>query len=160
MSGPASVVLRRLIEAPVAIVYEMLSDPTELLAWLGPRNFTATEVIADVRVGGAFRFRMKDADGGEYGVKGEYREVVPNVRIVLTWAWTNAPDTEERLDQTPSLVTFELAEADGRPDATWLTLTHSQLPDEELAKSHSEGWTEALDKLSARGKEKRKGAKS
>jgi uncharacterized protein YndB with AHSA1/START domain len=140
----ATVTLRRRLAAPVAVVYAMLVDPAELRQWLGPHDFVVTDLQADVRVGGVFRFRMRHAAGGDYGADGVYREVVLNQRIVLTWRWNEAP-AGEPLDRAESLVTFAVSvEGNG----TLLTLTHSRLPDDASADSHGTGWNDALDKLS------------
>ena len=78
-----------------------------------------------------------------YGAQGVYREVTPPSRLVLTWLWTEAPESEQ-LDGVESLVTFEIQ---AKGDGTLLTLTHDRLADQKSADSHREGWTEALDKL-------------
>ena len=77
------------------------------------------------------------ADGDEHDVSGVYREVVPNEKLVFTWAWKSTPERE-------SLVTV-LFKPDG--DGTLLTLTHEQFFDEDARDRHQHGWTGALDKL-------------
>ena len=71
------------------------------------------------RVGGRYRVSF-DMESGEYHeVGGVYREVVPNQRLVFSWAWHSTPERE-------SLVTVSL-KPDG--DGTLLTLTHEQFFD-------------------------------
>lgn len=93
-------------------------------------------------VGGRLFFRMASPEG-TMAAEGIYREVDPPRRLVLTWTWVEglagAPP-----DATASLVTFAF-EPDGT--GTRLTLTHEGLPDADEARSHTEGWTEALEKL-------------
>ena len=91
----------------------------------------------DARVGGRFRVIMRTSDGEEHDVSGVYREVVPNEKLVFTWAWRSTPERE-------SLVTVAL-KRDG--DGTVLTLTHEQFFDEAARDAHRYGWTGALDKL-------------
>jgi uncharacterized protein YndB with AHSA1/START domain len=91
---------------------------------------------ADARVGGRYRIVMR-AHGEEHDVSGVYREVVPNERLVFTWAWRSTPERE-------SLVTLTF-KADG--DGTMLTLLHEQFFDEEARDRHQHGWTGTLDKL-------------
>jgi len=141
--GPAKLVLERRIAAPVSLVFELLVDPDELRQWLGPRGFIVTTFEADVRIGGAYRFRMRKLDGGDYGADGEYREIVKDERIVMSWRWNEAPPGEP-LDRSETLITI-VVRADG--EDTLLTLTHSQLPDQTSADSHASGWTDALEKL-------------
>ena len=68
----------------------------------------------DVRVGGRFRASFNTDDGEYHEVGGVYREVVPNQRLVFSWAWHSTPERE-------SLVTVTL-----KPDGagTLLTLQH------------------------------------
>jgi uncharacterized protein YndB with AHSA1/START domain/predicted enzyme related to lactoylglutathione lyase len=145
-AGVARLELERRIAAPVSVVYEMLVDPEELKQWLGPHDFVCTVFEADVKVGGSFRFRMRKHGGAEYGADGVYRELIRDQRVVLTWCWNEAPPGEP-LDRSETLVTFALR-AEG--DSTVLTLTHTRLPDQESADSHSAGWSDGLDKLIAR----------
>ena len=72
-----------------------------------------------------------------HDVGGVYREVVPNEKLVFTWAWKSTPERE-------SLVTV-LIKPDG--DGSLLTLTHEQFFDEDVRDRHQQGWTGALDKM-------------
>jgi len=76
-------------------------------------------------------------NGEYYEVGGVYRELVPNRRLVFSWAWHSTPERE-------SLVTVSL-KPDG--DGTLLTLTHEQLFDQAARDSHERGWNDLLDKL-------------
>ena len=49
---------------------------------------------ADARVGGRYRIVMRTSDGEEHDVSGVYREVVPNEKLVFTWAWRSTPERE------------------------------------------------------------------
>jgi len=71
---------------------------------------------------------------------GEYRELVPNKKIVFTWQWQ---DDEDWTNHT-STVAVELSDRDG---GTELRLIHEQLPNERSRDGHNEGWNSALDKL-------------
>ena len=78
-----------------------------------------------------------DDDGEYFEVGGIYREVVPNERLVFTWAWHSTPERE-------SLVTITL-----KPDGagTLLTFHHEQFFDETARDNHQRGWSAFLDKL-------------
>jgi uncharacterized protein YndB with AHSA1/START domain len=91
----------------------------------------------DAREGGSFRLVMRGTDGAEHEASGRYLEVVPDAKLVFTWSWRSAPESE-------SLVTVVLR-PDG--DGTLLTLTHAQFLDEETRDQHAEGWSSALDGL-------------
>lgn len=147
-------VVERRIAAPVSLVFELLIDPDELRQWLGPRECVVTCFESEAHVGAAFRFRMQSPDGGWYGADGEYREIVQDERIVMTWRWNEAPPGTP-LDRSETLITITLR-AEGRH--TVVTLTHSRLPDRASADSHTSGWNDALDKLSERVSQIQKGA--
>ena len=80
---------------------------------------------------------MQAPDGENHDVSGVYREVVPNEKLVFTWAWISTPERE-------SLVTVTF-QTDG--DGTLFTLLHEQFFDEAARDSHNGGWTSAMDKL-------------
>ena len=80
----------------------------------------------DVRVGGRYRMRFKTEDGESHEVGGVYKEVVPNERLVFSWAWHSTPERE-------SLVTVTL-KPDG--DGTMLTLHHERFFDEKARDGH------------------------
>ncbi len=90
-----------------------------------------------MRVGGRYRIVMRSPDGEQHDVSGVYREVVPNEKLVFTWAWRSTPERE-------SLVTVVLRSAGG---GTELTLTHEQFFDEEARDKHRHGWDGCLARL-------------
>lgn len=134
-----SLTLKRRLNAPPAKVYAAWTDPAKIMKWFGPANVTVEHAEADARVGGRYRIVARDDSGEQHGVGGIYREVVPNEKLVFTWAWQSTPERE-------SLVTVHL-KSDG--PGTLLTLTHEQFFDEAARDRHQSGWTGTLDKLEA-----------
>jgi uncharacterized protein YndB with AHSA1/START domain len=134
-----SVTLKRRLHAPAEKVYAAWTQPAQLAHWFGPSQTIAGSVHAemDVRVGGRFRVSFKTENGEHHEVGGVYREVVPNEKLVFSWAWHTTPERE-------SLVTV-LIRSEG--DGAMLTLTHEQFFDEAVRDGHKRGWTGTLDKL-------------
>jgi uncharacterized protein YndB with AHSA1/START domain len=132
-----SLTIKRRINAPPAKVYQAWTDPQKMMRWYAPADAETLRAEADTRVGGRFRVLMRTADGEEHDVSGVYREVVPDEKLVFTWAWRSKPEWE-------SLVTVAL-KRDG--EGTILTLIHEQLPDEAERDGHRNGWTGAIEKL-------------
>lgn len=134
-----SLTLSRRLKAPAAKVYAAWTDPAQLMHWFGPAQTVTSTVRAqmDVKVGGAFRVDFDTDDGEHHQVGGVYREVVPDRKLVFTWAWHSTPERE-------SLVTVTL-KTEG--DVTLLILHHEQLFDEAARAGHTRGWTGTLDKL-------------
>lgn len=134
-----SLTLKRRFRAPPEKVYAAWIDPQKIALWWGPTP--DDEVITaevDARVGGRFRVVFRDASE-RHECSGVYREVIPNEKLVFTWAWRSTPERE-------SLVTLNF-----KPDQgdTLMTLTHEQFADEKARDAHHEGWSGALDKLEA-----------
>jgi uncharacterized protein YndB with AHSA1/START domain len=132
-----SLTLKRHLKAPPAKVFAAFTDPEKVKSWMGPGEMKALRAEGDLRVGGRYRWVMKSPAGEEHDVGGVYREVVPNEKLVFTWAWKSTPERE-------SLVTVLLKPDNG---GTLLTLTHEQFFDEQARDSHQGGWNGALDKM-------------
>ena len=142
MKGTAklSVEIKRFIKAPRDRVYAAWTDPAQMRQWFGPENVQTRELVADARVGGTFRWDLINSDGEKMTMRGEFRELKSNERVVFSWQWEDDEDWENHI----SIVTVELDDADG---GTELRLTHEQLPNEESRDGHTRGWNSALDKL-------------
>lgn len=137
LASKPSLTLKRRLNAPPAKVFGAWTDPQKLMRWFGPEEVEMLRAEADARVGGRYRLVARSPDGEEHDVSGVYREVVPNEKLVFTWAWRSTPERE-------SLVTITL-KADG--DGTMLTLLHEQFFDEAARDRHQHGWTGTLEKL-------------
>jgi uncharacterized protein YndB with AHSA1/START domain len=108
-----------------------------MMRWFAPSQCVTERAESDPRVGGRFRVVMRENNGEVHDVSGVYREVVPDEKLVFTWAWRTTPERE-------SLVTI-LIKPDG--DGALLTLIHEQFFDEKARDDHQSGWTGTLDKL-------------
>ena len=132
-----SLTIKRRLNAPPQKVYAAWTDPEKILKWFGPDSGPVEDAATDVRVGGRYAVSFSTEDGEQHHVSGVYREVVPNRKLVFTWAWRTMP---ERV----SLVTV-LIKPDG--SGSILTLIHEQFFDEPARDRHVQGWTGCLDKL-------------
>ena len=139
-TGNLSLEIKRLIKAPRDRVYAAWTDPAQLKQWFGPENVRTHNLVADVRVGGKFRWDLSNSEGEKMTCRGEYRELQPGKKIVFTWRW----DDDEVWENHTSIVTVELFDCDG---GTELRLIHEQLPNEESRDGHTQGWNSALNKL-------------
>jgi uncharacterized protein YndB with AHSA1/START domain len=135
-----SLEVKRFIKAPRDRVYAAWADPAQLKQWFGPESVQTHDLVADVRVGGKYRWDITNAEGEKMTVRGEYRELQPGRKIVFTWQW----DDDEVWKNRTSIVTVELDDTEG---GTELRLTHVQLPSEQSRDRHIEGWESVLDRL-------------
>jgi uncharacterized protein YndB with AHSA1/START domain len=132
-----SLALQRRLKAPPAQVYAAWTEPEKLVKWFGPDAGPVLQAELDVRTGGRYFVIFNTEDGEEHHVSGVYREVVPNSKLVFTWAWRTTPESE-------SIVTV-LIQPEG--EGSLLTLMHEKFFDEPARDRHREGWTRCLDKL-------------
>jgi uncharacterized protein YndB with AHSA1/START domain len=132
-----SLTIKRRFNASPAKVFSAWTDPEKVKRWMGPGEVKPLRAEADPRAGGRYRWVMQTPSGEEHDVSGVYREVVPNEKLVFTWAWKSTPERE-------SLVTITI-KSDGA--GTLMTLTHEQVVDEEARDRHHFGWDGAMLKL-------------
>ncbi len=135
-----SLTLRRHLRVAPEKVWRAWVDPQALKHWFGPAKITSVPVAEiDLRVGGRFRVVMLAADGERHEVGGVYREIVPDRKLVFSWAWHSTPERESRVT-----VLIEPA-----VDGCELVLRHEQFTDEAAREGHAHGWTGSLVKLEA-----------
>jgi uncharacterized protein YndB with AHSA1/START domain len=134
-----SLTLKRQIKASPARIFKAWTDPSKMVHWWGPHETVDGSVTAevDLRIGGSFRVSFSTPDGQTHEASGEFREIVPDERLVYTWIWTREPDQK-------TLMTITLR---GEEGGTMLTLTHAQLADEAARVSHEKGWLGVIDRL-------------
>ena len=137
VAAKPSLTLKRRFNAPAEKVYAAWTQPAQIAQWFGPDAGGVSHAEADVRIGGRYTVIFQTEDGEEHHVSGVYREVVPNRRLVFTWAWRSTPERE-------SLVTI-LIEPQG--EDSLFTLIHEQFFDEPARDRHRDGWSGSLDKL-------------
>lgn len=136
-----SLTLTRRFRARPEKVWAAWTDPEKLIGWFCTTKAKPGSLRAelDVRAGGRYRISF-DMESGEYSeVGGVYREVVPNEKLVFSWAWHSTPERE-------SLVTVSI-----RPDGagSLMIFTHEQFFDETARDNHAKGWNELFEQLEA-----------
>ena len=107
------ILITREFDAPKHLVYTAWTTPELVKRWWGADFGEIVIADIDLRPGGAWRHVMVLPDGTEVGFHGEYREIVPNERLVSTEVFEGFPDGE-------ALNTLTLTEADGRTTMTVL----------------------------------------
>jgi len=134
-----SLTLNRFYPVSPDRVWRAWTDPEAIKRWWGPGGHDPVSLAElDVRVGGRFRIVFGGAEGKDHEVRGVYREVVPDRRLVFTWTWPRTTPERE------SLVTVELRSV-GR--GTELQFLHQKHFDETVRDNHRQGWSESFVKL-------------
>jgi uncharacterized protein YndB with AHSA1/START domain len=136
------ILITREFDAPRHLVYKAWTTPELVKRWWSGHQGETTLVEIDLRVGGRWRYVMV-ADGGfEVAFHGEYREIVPNARIVTTQVYEAFPEGDPALN----VVTF--AEVDGRTVLSLLVqLTSKEARDMVLATGMEVGMQQQMDVL-------------
>jgi uncharacterized protein YndB with AHSA1/START domain len=141
------ILVTREFDAPAHLVYAAYTTPEHVKRWFAGRNGEVTSADIDLRVGGTWRYVMTVAEAGfDIAFHGEYREVVPNERIVTTEVFEGMPDGTGAGGETLNTVTF--TEADGRTTLEILTDCDSrELRDTILQTGMEDGMQGSLDAL-------------
>ena len=127
------------IEAPIELVYESLTEPAQLMSWWGGGEYETYDWKIDLRPGGAWSVSTRGG-GGPQSVRGEYLEVEPPTRLVLTWlaSWDGFARTviEYTLSRTAT--------------GTRVTVVHDGFAGRpEACEGHAAGWHSVLGWLAA-----------
>ena len=78
------IVVSRVFDAPLEMVWDAWTDPKQVVKWWGPRGFTTTIHEMDVRPGGVWHLTMHGPDGANYPGKSVFAEVIKHKRIVFS----------------------------------------------------------------------------
>ena len=135
------ILITREFDAPKHLVYRAWTTPELVRRWWTAGRGEMTTCEIDLRVGGTWRYAMV-ADGGmEVAFHGEYREIVPDERLVTTEVYEAMPEGE-------AVDTLTLAEADGRTTIT-LLVQHASKADRDahIESGMEAGLQDALDLL-------------
>ena len=135
------ILITREFDAPKDLVYEAWTTPELVKRWWTANRGEATIAEIDLRVGGAWRYVMVTDGGFEVGFHGEYREIVPNERIVSTEVYEGMPEGE-------ALNTVTFTEVDGRTTLTILVQhTSKEHRDAHIDSGMEAGMQDAMDLL-------------
>jgi uncharacterized protein YndB with AHSA1/START domain len=133
--------ITREFDAPKHLVYKAYTTPDLVRRWWTGERGEMTECEIDLRVGGTWRYVMIAHGDFEVAFHGEYREIVPNERLVTTEVYEGMPDAEA-VDH----VTF--AEENGRTTLTMLVQHRNQEDrDAHLNSGMEAGMQESMDRL-------------
>jgi len=138
------ILITREFDAPRHLVYKAWTTPELVKRWWSGHRGEMKVAEIDLRVGGRWRYVMVANGGFEVAFHGEYREIVPNQRIVNTEVYElpGAADAEGALNT----VTF--TEVDGRTTLTLLVeVPTRELRDEILSSGMEVGMQEQMELL-------------
>jgi len=130
-----SVHVTRRLDASPERAFEAWVNPALLERWLAPI------VEVDARFGGHFRLEIPKQEE-VHVVTGEYREIVPGQRIVMTWVYDGPMGSAEKME---ALLRVDIRR---HGPTTEVELHHDHLTNPVYRDTIKRGaWTRALDEL-------------
>ena len=74
--------LKRVLNAPVSLVWEAWTQPEHIANWWGPKGMTTKIITHEFKVGGHWKYSMQMPDGNEFIADGIYSEIVEFEKII------------------------------------------------------------------------------
>jgi len=134
---PATLVVRRRINAIREKLFAAWTQPTLLVRWWGPQGVACPAAEIDLRVGGSYRIANQFPDGKVIWIAGMFEVIEPPHRLTYSWKLESQNGPVERV--TVCFVAHGVA--------TEVVVTHERIPDEAARTSHERGWIGCLDSL-------------
>lgn len=146
LPSDTEILITREFDAPARLVWKAWTTPELVKRWWHSNRGTMMTADIDLRVGGRWRWVMT-ADGGfEVGFHGEYREIVPDERLVYTEVFEGAPLAED--GEEAAINTVTLTERNGRTLVANLVKTRTKEVRDIIINSGMEaGMQDAFDLL-------------
>jgi uncharacterized protein YndB with AHSA1/START domain len=138
------ILITRVFDAPADLIFKAVTTPELVKRWWGFETSEWLVCDIDLRVGGQWRFVIRD-EGMEVGFHGEYREITRPHRLVHTEIYEGVPDP---YPNAAALNTMTLNEVDGVTTMTTLVQVASQQDrDAILASGMESGLQISYDRL-------------
>jgi uncharacterized protein YndB with AHSA1/START domain len=129
------------------LVFKAYTTPELVRMWWHAKRGTMTVCEIDLRVGGTWRYVMETPEGMEVAFHGEYKEIVPDEKLVTTEVFEGVP-VQEGAEVPATINTLTLTESNGRTTATILIDAPDKFVRDAIISSGMEnGLQDALDLL-------------
>ncbi len=132
------IVTTRRFDAPLELVFDVLTKPEHVRNWFAPFTDVVTECSIDLRVGGSYHIVFVTGTGIECSFRGTYLEVEPPTRTVATWLFEGWPDAD-------AVESVDLTETDGVTTLTMKLAFRDQAGRDHM--TTSDGQEDSLNKL-------------
>jgi uncharacterized protein YndB with AHSA1/START domain len=133
--------IERVIDAPIDAVFSAWTTRDAMEHWYRDRPDDVVRVVElDLRVGGRYHVEFGPADAEPYVERGEYLEIDPPNRLVMSES-LDAPGGTQWANTLVSVTLERLS------DKTRLTLVHSNFPSTERRDDAAGGWPGFIDRI-------------
>jgi uncharacterized protein YndB with AHSA1/START domain len=150
-------VVTRIIDAPLELVWKAWTDPQHVVRWWGPKHYTSPSAKIDLREGGRYVFCMRapaDQGGQDSYTSGVYKKIVPMQFLEFTQALSDKdgnPIDPAQLGMPPDFpaeirttISFQ-----AKGNMTELTITEFDWPVSQMYVYSYAGMQQSIDKLAA-----------
>lgn len=150
-----NLVVTRILDAPLELVWQAWTDPERVKAWWGPQHYTAPDAKIDLRVHGKFVFCMRapaEQGGQDSYTAGMYTNIVPLERLEFTQGISD-PDgnpinpTDIGLPPEFPATIHTVVELKRKGNLTELTITEHDWPLSPFYVYAYAGLQQSMDKL-------------
>jgi len=148
-------VVTRIIDAPIEVVWKAWTDPDHVRRWWGPKYYTSPSCKIDLREGGKYVFCMRapeDQGGQDSYTAGTYTKIVPMQRLEFTQGLADKdgnPIDPAQLGMPPdfpSVIRTTVA-FKAKGNMTELTITEFDWPVSQMYVYSYAGMQQSMDKL-------------
>ena len=153
MTEKNELIVTRVFNAPVNLVWRAWTEPEHFMKWWGPKEFISPVCKIDLRVGGKYLFCMRQKNGEmDMFNSGEFKEIIVNKKLVCTQSMSDKEGNvispsqygmgPEFPDEMIVDVTFE--DLGGK---TKITMRQIGMPASKMKDMAGAGWNQSFDKL-------------
>ena len=131
------VVIERLYNAPVKLVWSIWTEPEFIKLWFGSDpHGTVLSADIDLSVGGKYKISFQDSNGSIHTAFGVYREIFRFSKLRYTWEW----------ESETGHISEVIVEFIPKEEKTLSILTHANLNPNSIH-GYLDGWNGTLDKI-------------
>lgn len=154
-------VVKRIIDAPVDLVWKAWTDPNQVTKWWGPEGFTSPSCKIDLCEGGNYIFCMRapaEMGGFEHYSAGVYKKIVPMERLEFTQSLSDKegnvldPSALGMPADFPKELTVVVEFKKLKCDMTEITITEHEWTPGQMYVYSIAGLQQTIDKLAANAK--------
>lgn len=151
-----NLVVSRIIDAPVALVWKAWTVPEHVMRWWGPKYYTSPSCKIDLREGGKYLFCMRaptDQGGQDSYSAGVYTKIIPMERLEFTMSLADKdgnkidPAAVGMPPEFPKEMRMVVSFKSIKGDMTELTVTQYDWPVSPMFVYALAGMQQSIDKL-------------
>ena len=142
--GDEPIIVEGFFPVSPQILFNAWTEPDKIKRWFGIRPNSLASAEVDLRKGGLWRFLTTDEGAHTVGMEGEYLEIVPDEKLVLSWMHVIVHPGGKREETPVSKVEVNFSP---KGSGTWLKVMHSGIRTEDARKGVGGGWTSSFTQI-------------